>query len=258
MWLMQYVGAQTLLVYLKLNMTGHLSSAGHLCPVSQDSQSLTVPPHPSIGAGTQLPASRARCQGAQAWTRPSGLGPGMARPPPGRCLDLLSPIRQKAQSPLGDTISVCPPHPSVGPRGGPHGEEKQWHTDPTPEAGLWPVSLCSCVFPYYCPPGSPHPHACPGGTEALNGSGLRVSEETCCGLCEAGTYRPWALAALPCQPCPPGFSCQQGESRKQEEALASRGNWAEPGEVHRGGRQETAWEPMGTGLQFFSVGPAIR
>ncbi|XDA80036.1 hypothetical protein R6Z07F_010029 [Ovis aries] len=67
-----------------------------------------------------------------------------------------------------------------------------------------------CVFPYYCPPGSVHPRACPGGSEALNGSGLRVSQETCCQLCEAGTYHSWALDTLPCQPCPAGFSCHRG------------------------------------------------
>ncbi|ELW67536.1 hypothetical protein TREES_T100003970 [Tupaia chinensis] len=72
------------------------------------------------------------------------------------------------------------------------------------------VSPRSCVFPHYCPPGSGHPRACSGGSEALNGSGLRVSEETGCHLCEAGTYRSRALDTLPCQPCPPGFSCPQG------------------------------------------------
>ena len=77
------------------------------------------------------------------------------------------------------------------------------------------LCLCSCVFPHYCPPGSIHPRACPGGSEALNGSGLRVSQETGCRLCEAGTYHSWALDTLPCQPCPAGFSCHQGESGKQ-------------------------------------------
>ncbi|XP_070096169.1 uncharacterized protein [Equus caballus] len=69
-----------------------------------------------------------------------------------------------------------------------------------------------CEFPYYCPPGSTHPLACPGGSEALNRSGLRISKESCCHLCEAGTYRNRALDALPCQPCPAGFSCHQGAS----------------------------------------------
>nr|XP_019605139.1 PREDICTED: uncharacterized protein LOC109457001 isoform X1 [Rhinolophus sinicus] len=67
-----------------------------------------------------------------------------------------------------------------------------------------------CVFPYYCPPGSTHPRACPGGSEALNRSGLRVFQDTCCRLCDAGTYRIPAPDALSCQPCPPGFSCQPG------------------------------------------------
>ncbi|XP_044928344.1 SCO-spondin isoform X2 [Mustela putorius furo] len=67
-----------------------------------------------------------------------------------------------------------------------------------------------CVFPFYCPVGSAHPRACPGGSEALNGTGLRVSKETCCRLCEAGTYRSQALDSQTCQPCPPGFTCHQG------------------------------------------------
>ncbi|XP_032694159.1 neurogenic locus notch homolog protein 3-like [Lontra canadensis] len=69
-----------------------------------------------------------------------------------------------------------------------------------------------CVFPFYCPVGSAHPRACPGGSEALNGTGLRVSKETCCRLCEAGTYRSQALDSQTCHPCPPGFTCHQGAS----------------------------------------------
>ncbi|XP_033615749.1 multiple epidermal growth factor-like domains protein 6 [Fukomys damarensis] len=69
-----------------------------------------------------------------------------------------------------------------------------------------------CLFPYYCPLGSAHPRTCPGGSEALNRSGLRVSAETCCQQCAAGTYHSQALDALPCQPCPAGFSCRQGSS----------------------------------------------
>ncbi|KAL1780785.1 hypothetical protein HispidOSU_015107 [Sigmodon hispidus] len=67
-----------------------------------------------------------------------------------------------------------------------------------------------CVFPYYCPQGSAHPLVCPGGSEALNKSGLRVSAETSCRLCVAGTYRSPLLDTLTCQPCPPGFLCPQG------------------------------------------------
>ncbi|XP_013360902.1 PREDICTED: laminin subunit gamma-1-like [Chinchilla lanigera] len=67
-----------------------------------------------------------------------------------------------------------------------------------------------CLFPYYCPLGSAHPRTCPGGSEALNRSGLRLSAGTCCRQCEAGTYHSQALDALPCQPCPAGFSCPQG------------------------------------------------
>ncbi|MEJ1280486.1 putative gene 9195 [Cricetulus griseus] len=67
-----------------------------------------------------------------------------------------------------------------------------------------------CIFPYYCPQGSTHPLGCPGGSEALNKSSLRVSSETSCRLCMAGTYRSPALDTLTCQPCPPGFICPQG------------------------------------------------
>ena len=127
--------------------------------------------------------------------------------------------------------------------------------------GLGSVSLCSCVFPYYCPPGSIHPRACPGGSEALNASGLRVSQETCCRLCEAGTYRSQALDALPCQPCPPGFSCHQGEFGKQGgRAWSSGQNWAETGEADGGGRRREACRTpgsvRGTGPWFFSARPA--
>uniref|UniRef100_A0A8C8VT86 Predicted gene 9195 n=2 Tax=Peromyscus maniculatus bairdii TaxID=230844 RepID=A0A8C8VT86_PERMB len=67
-----------------------------------------------------------------------------------------------------------------------------------------------CMFPHYCPQGSTHPLGCPGGSEAQNKSGLRVSAETSCRLCTAGTYRSPALDTLTCQPCPPGFICPQG------------------------------------------------
>ncbi|XP_074159845.1 uncharacterized protein LOC141563111 [Sminthopsis crassicaudata] len=67
-----------------------------------------------------------------------------------------------------------------------------------------------CRFPYYCPLGSAHGLQCPGGSEPLNVSVLRVSAEACCQLCEAGTYRNLALITLSCQPCPAGFSCPPG------------------------------------------------
>ncbi|CAK7320737.1 hypothetical protein VULLAG_LOCUS22832 [Vulpes lagopus] len=84
-----------------------------------------------------------------------------------------------------------------------------------PQTGVPPL----CPEGYACPAGSStysgpgqlaHPRACPGGSEALNKTGLRVSKETCCRLCEAGTYRSQAPDAQACQPCPPGFSCHQG------------------------------------------------
>lgn len=82
-----------------------------------------------------------------------------------------------------------------------------------PEPGAF--SLCRCVFPYYCPQGSIHPLGCPGGSEALNKSGLRVSSETSCSPCAAGTYRSAAVDILTCQPCPPGFICPQGECQER-------------------------------------------
>ncbi|XP_054100660.2 uncharacterized protein LOC128929576 [Callithrix jacchus] len=79
----------------------------------------------------------------------------------------------------------------------------------------WPRTKL-CLSPLLPPvPGSAQPRACPGGSEALNGSGLRVSEEMGCRLCEAGTYHNLILDALPCQLCPPGFSCSQGSESYQ-------------------------------------------
>ncbi|KYO38996.1 hypothetical protein Y1Q_0022586 [Alligator mississippiensis] len=69
-----------------------------------------------------------------------------------------------------------------------------------------------CVFPYYCPPGSMHPLPCKGGYMACNVTGPRDSFETCCRLCDAGTYRSDFLATPSCQPCPAGFTCPPGSS----------------------------------------------
>lgn len=132
------------------------------------------------------------------------------------------------------------------------------HTDPFNmklESG-GSVFLCSCVFPFYCPVGSAHPRACPGGSEALNGTGLRVSKETCCRLCEAGTYCSQALDSQTCQPCPPGFSCHQGEFGKpgceQERGpgaleldRAQRGGWRwQVGRTHRAARSMQGNRPV--------------
>lgn len=50
---------------------------------------------------------------------------------------------------------------------------------------------------------------------ACNVTGPRDSFETCCRLCDAGTYRSDFLATPSCQPCPAGFTCPPGncESR---------------------------------------------
>ncbi|KAF7241231.1 Signal peptide, CUB and EGF-like domain-containing protein 3 [Varanus komodoensis] len=69
-----------------------------------------------------------------------------------------------------------------------------------------------CVYPYYCPTGSAHPLLCQAGYVALNTTGLRDSFETSCRACEAGTYGSNSdFHAPPCSPCPPGFSCPEGD-----------------------------------------------
>lgn len=139
--------------------------------------------------------------------------PAVLHVPPSRCREISS-----GPACLGSAFSTNVIQPA---------EAQQTQTTPCPGGGggagaglgallaRWPesgaFSLGRCMFPHYCPQGSTHPLGCPGGSEAQNKSGLRVSAETSCRLCTAGTYRSPALDTLTCQPCPPGFICPQGE-----------------------------------------------
>ncbi|XP_066500606.1 zonadhesin [Hoplias malabaricus] len=67
-----------------------------------------------------------------------------------------------------------------------------------------------CTYPYYCPVNSSSMLSCGGGFMPRNISGLRVSQESSCVLCGAGTYRPSHSFHLRCLACPPGFYCPPG------------------------------------------------
>ncbi|KAI4904543.1 hypothetical protein NFI96_029611 [Prochilodus magdalenae] len=67
-----------------------------------------------------------------------------------------------------------------------------------------------CTYPYYCPVNSSAMLSCGGGFMPRNISGLRVSHDSSCVLCEAGTYRPSHSVHLRCLACPPGYHCPQG------------------------------------------------
>lgn len=70
--------------------------------------------------------------------------------------------------------------------------------------------LHSCPFPYYCPANSSSMKSCEGGSMPANTSGLRGSKNSCCIVCEGGTYRPSLASILQCLPCPPGYFCPPG------------------------------------------------
>lgn len=44
----------------------------------------------------------------------------------------------------------------------------------------------------------------------INTSDLRGSKNSCCRVCEGGTYRPYLSPILQCLPCPPGYFCSPG------------------------------------------------
>ncbi|XP_042073971.1 proprotein convertase subtilisin/kexin type 5-like [Haplochromis burtoni] len=67
-----------------------------------------------------------------------------------------------------------------------------------------------CPFPYYCPANSSSMKSCEGGSMPANTSGLRGSKNSCCIVCEGGTYRPSLASILQCLPCPPGYFCPPG------------------------------------------------
>ncbi|GLD57311.1 zonadhesin-like isoform X1 [Lates japonicus] len=67
-----------------------------------------------------------------------------------------------------------------------------------------------CLFPYYCPANSSAMKSCEGGSMPVNTSGLRGSKNSCCSVCEGGTYRPYLSPIPQCLPCPPGYFCPPG------------------------------------------------
>lgn len=68
----------------------------------------------------------------------------------------------------------------------------------------------SCLFPYYCPANSSAMKSCEGGSMPVNTSGLRGSKNSCCSVCEGGTYRPYLSPIPHCLSCLPGYFCPPG------------------------------------------------
>ncbi|XP_068592031.1 uncharacterized protein [Cebidichthys violaceus] len=67
-----------------------------------------------------------------------------------------------------------------------------------------------CPFPYYCPANSSAMKSCKGGFMPVNTSDLRGPKNSCCRVCEGGTYRPYLSSFPQCLPCPPGYFCSPG------------------------------------------------
>ncbi|KAF7667132.1 hypothetical protein LDENG_00078000 [Lucifuga dentata] len=67
-----------------------------------------------------------------------------------------------------------------------------------------------CPFPYYCPANSSAMRSCEGGSMPVNTSGLRGSKNSCCIVCEVGTYRPYLSPIPHCLPCKSGYYCPPG------------------------------------------------
>lgn len=78
------------------------------------------------------------------------------------------------------------------------------------------ISFDRCPYPYYCPANTSTMLSCGGGFMPRNASGLRVSQESSCLRCEAGTYRPSGSPHLRCLACPPGYHCPPGKSSNWE------------------------------------------
>ncbi|KAF6119825.1 hypothetical protein HJG60_010211 [Phyllostomus discolor] len=185
------------------SLEGQLCPPGHWCPGGQ-------------GAFLCPPGTFRTEPGAASWEDCELCPPGYYCPTPelrGHANVFAIPCRAGSECPAGTVAEVtCRAGSYCGPQTGVPPLCPGGYACPAGSSTYTgPGQLC--VFPYYCPPGSTHPHACPAGSEALNQSGLRVSEDTCCRLCDAGTYHSQALDTLPCQPCPAGFSCQQGTER---------------------------------------------
>ncbi|XP_026169217.1 uncharacterized protein LOC113134191 [Mastacembelus armatus] len=67
-----------------------------------------------------------------------------------------------------------------------------------------------CHFPYYCPANSSVMKSCDGGSMPVNTTELRGFKNSCCSVCEGGTYRPYLSPVPQCLPCPPGYFCPPG------------------------------------------------
>ncbi|KAK3560704.1 hypothetical protein QTP86_014744, partial [Hemibagrus guttatus] len=120
------------------------------------------------------------------------------------------PCRASYQCPIGSVVEVlcragsyCRPQtgePTPCPVGYqcPEGS----HTYNTPQQ--------MCTYPYYCPVNTSNMLLCGGGFMPRNASGLRISHESSCIMCEAGTYRLSGSSHLRCLACPPGYHCPPG------------------------------------------------
>ncbi|KAF3847745.1 hypothetical protein F7725_020773 [Dissostichus mawsoni] len=73
-----------------------------------------------------------------------------------------------------------------------------------------PQSNCDCPFPYHCPANSSSMKSCDGGFMPVNTSGLRGSKNSCCTVCDEGTYRQYLSPIQKCLPCPAGYFCPSG------------------------------------------------
>ncbi|KAK5904685.1 hypothetical protein CesoFtcFv8_006221 [Champsocephalus esox] len=67
-----------------------------------------------------------------------------------------------------------------------------------------------CPFPYHCPANSSSMKSCDGGFMPVNTSGLRGSKNSCCTVCDEGTYRQYLSPIQKCLPCPAGYFCPSG------------------------------------------------
>ncbi|KAK1786529.1 hypothetical protein P4O66_017651 [Electrophorus voltai] len=126
------------------------------------------------------------------------------------------PCRASYQCPTGSAVetlcragSFCRPQtgePTPCPAGYYCPEGSRTYNTPQQVDG----SLASCTYPHYCPANSSTMLSCDGGFMPLNTSGPRVSHNTACILCKAGTYRPSHSPHLHCFTCPPGYHCPPG------------------------------------------------